>query len=281
MPGQREGDGTAAKAVSDPRREFAEALRDARELRLAGKWTQAQLAREVRTSSSTISRIEGSDFPIPSNLPEIFDQIFETDGRFKDLYERIREQGYVAHAQRRMKLETTAVAIAEWSQTVVPGLLQTPSYARALFRAGKPRAANDEIKALVRARMERQELFQRKSPPDFSAVVCESVIRRNVGGADVMREQLAVLLSHGKRPTSVVQVLPLGASCHALMDAPVSILTTASGTVVVHTEGIRSGSMIEEPGDVRHLSRSYDVVTASALSPDASAELILKVMEAL
>ncbi|MGW6457682.1 Scr1 family TA system antitoxin-like transcriptional regulator [Streptomyces sp. NPDC055078] len=281
MTVRHEGDGDRRSEVGDPRREFAEALRDARELRPAGKLTQAQLARDARTSGSTISRIEGGDTPIPENLPEVFDQIFETDGKFKDLYERIRSEGYPVYSRRRMKLEPDAVEIAEWSQSVVPGLLQTAAYARSLFRTGDPRASDEEISALVRARISRQELFQRKVPPDFSAVVCESVIRRVIGGSDVMREQLAALLAHGARYTSVVQVLPLTAGCHSLMDGPLSILTLQAGAVVVYTEGIQSSAIIEDQGAVRKLTRSYDVLTASALSPDASAQLILKAMEAL
>ncbi|MFI5942304.1 Scr1 family TA system antitoxin-like transcriptional regulator [Streptomyces uncialis] len=74
------------------------------------------------------------------------------------------------------------------------------SYAREIFRVANPRAAADEIRALIRARMTHQELFRRACPPDFSTVLCESVIRRGVGGAQFMREQLSLLLSHGKRP---------------------------------------------------------------------------------
>ncbi|MFJ5221683.1 Scr1 family TA system antitoxin-like transcriptional regulator [Streptomyces sp. NPDC088400] len=281
MVGQREVDGGENGEVSNPRREFGEALRDARELRPAGKWTQAQLAREVRTSSSTISRIEGGDLPIPGNLPSIFDQVFATDGKFKRLYELIQADGFPAHSRRRIGLEPHSAAIAEWTQTVVPGLLQTEAYARALFRAGDPRASDREISAMLTARLARQDVFKRSFPPDFSAVLCESVIRRTVGGPDVMRDQLAALLAHGARHTSVVQVLPLAAGCHGLMDGTMSILTPRDGAIIVYTEGIRSGAIIEDPGSVRELARSYDVLTASALSPDASARLILTHMEAL
>ncbi|WP_323181383.1 DUF5753 domain-containing protein [Streptomyces uncialis] len=155
------------------------------------------------------------------------------------------------------------------------------SYAREIFRVANPRAAADEIRALVRARMTRQEFFRRACPPDFSTVLCESVIRRGVGGAPLMREQLSLLLSHGKRPTSVVQILPLDAGAHGLMGGTLSLLTRQSGATLAYTEGIRLGGMVEDPADVRALARSYDVLTASALPPEASAELILNVMEAL
>jgi transcriptional regulator with XRE-family HTH domain len=279
--GRREVDGEKSSGMSDSRREFGEALREARELRAEGRWTQTQLAREARTSTSTISRIESGDSPIPSNLPAVFDQVFGTDGTFKRLYEAIQADGFPAHSRRRIALEPQAMAIAQWTQTVVPGLLQTEAYARALFRAGDPRAGEREISTMLTSRLARQEVFKRSSPPDFSAVLCESVLRRTVGGPEVMREQLAALLSHGARHTSVVQILPLTAGCHGLMDGTMSILTPPDGAIIVYTEGIRSGAIIEEPNSVRQLARSYDVLTASALSPDASARLILKFMEAL
>lgn len=82
---------------------------------------------------------------------------------------------------------------------------------------------------MLTARLAWQDVFKRSSPPDFSAVLCEPVIRRTVGGPDVMREQLAALPAHGARHTSVVQVLPLTAGCHGLMDGTMSILTRGTG----------------------------------------------------
>ncbi|MGW8375726.1 helix-turn-helix transcriptional regulator [Streptomyces sp. ODS28] len=264
----------------DPRRRFAEECRSARELYPERALTQGDLARMTRTSKSTISRVERCEGPIPPALPPLLDQVFATDGKFKRLHAEITAQSFPAHARRRIELEPRAVAIAEWSPTVVPGLLQTPAYAWALFREGDPRASDKELATRVGNRMARQKMLEGGSPPDTSVIVCESVIRRKVGDEAVMREQLASLLEHTARPTTVLQVLPLSAGTHGLMDGAMSILTTADGATVVYTEGVRSGAIIEEPADVRHLSRSYDVLTASALSRDASAQMIRELMEA-
>ncbi|MFI1302354.1 helix-turn-helix domain-containing protein [Streptomyces sioyaensis] len=269
-----------AEGAYDPRRQFAEECRSARELHPEAPLNQTQLAKMVRTSKSTISRVETCVGPIPPDLPARLDQVFSTDGLFKRLYEEITAQSFPKHSRRRMKLELRAIAIAEWSPTVVPGLLQTPAYAHALFREGDPRATDEELATKVRHRMARQDVLKGSSPPDFSVIICESVIRRNVGGPMVMREQLAALLTHGTRPTTVLQVLPLSAGTHGLMDGSMTLLTTAEGQPVIYTEGIRSGAIIEEPSAVRNLSRSYDVLTASALSRDASARMIQQLMEA-
>ncbi|BDH13318.1 transcriptional regulator [Streptomyces hygroscopicus] len=269
-----------AEGADDPRRQFAEECRSGRELHPQGPLNQTQLAKMVRTSKSTVSRVETCLGPVPADLPAQLDQVFSTDGLFKRLYEEIAAQSFPEHSRERMKMEPKAVAIAEWSPTVVPGLLQTPAYAHSLFREGDPRASDEELATKVRHRLARQDVLKGSSPPDFSVIICESVIRRNVGGPEVMREQLAALLTHGTQPTTVLQVLPLSAGTHGLMDGSMSILTTAEGQPVIYTEGIRSGAIIDEPSKVRNLSRSYDVLTASALSRDASARMIQQLMEA-
>ncbi|MET4926604.1 helix-turn-helix transcriptional regulator [Streptomyces sp. PSRA5] len=266
--------------MTSPRQQFGEALRDARELRPAGRWTQKQLAREVRTSASTISRLERGEGPIPSNLPPLFDQVFDTDGLFKSLYEKSRADDFPAHSRRRMEVELRAVKIIEWSPTVVPGLLQTPAYARELLRNGDLRASEREIATMVGARMSRQDVLKGSSPPYLSVVVCESVLQRNVGGREVMREQLGVLLARGALHTNVLQVLPLHAATHGLMDGAMSVLTSPDGTSIVYAEGVRSATITDELAVVRDLERAYDVLTASALSPAASADLIRELMEA-
>ncbi|PBC86060.1 hypothetical protein SAMN05428954_1096 [Streptomyces sp. 2112.3] len=274
------GGAGGAEDTYDPRRQFAEECRSHRELYPGGPLNQTQLAKLTRTSKSTISRVETCVGPVPADLPALLDQVFSTDGLFKRLYEEITAQSFPVHSRRRIELEPKAVSISAWSPTVVPGLLQTASYARALLREGDPRASDAEVATLVRARMARQEVLKGSSPPDFSVVICESVLRRNVGGLDVMREQLSALLAHGSRRTTVLQVMPLSAETHGLMDGSMSILTTPDSSPVIYTEGIRSGTIIEDPSTVRLLSRSYDVLTTSALSRDASARMIQQLMEA-
>lgn len=264
----------------DPRREFAEECRSERELYDPRPLTQTDLARMTRSSKSTISRIETCQGPIPPDLPSLLDQVFTTDGKFKRLQRKIIAQSVPERFQQRVELEQRAAAIAVWTPTVVPGLLQTSAYAESLFRGGNPRASDAELSHMVRSRIARQEILDGGSPPDFSAIVCESVIRRTVDNAQVMRGQLAALLKHAARPTTILQVLPLTAGTHGLMDGPLSILTMPDGSTVLYTEDIVSGAIIKDPPEVRRLSRSYNALTAAALSRGASAELIRELMEA-
>lgn len=266
---------------SSPRQQFAEAVKAARQHYPKEPLSQTALAKMIRCSKTTVSRLENTEDPVPPGIPGLLDQAFGTDGLFKQLHEEIANEGFPKHSRKRMELEPKALSILEWSPTVVPGLLQTARYAYELFRAGDPRASEGELTNKVNQRIARQGLFLGSSPPDFSVVVCESVIRRTVGGSEVMREQLEELLRHSKHPTTILQVLPFDAGVHGLMDGPLSILATADMGDVVYTEGIRSSEIIDEPTAVRQLSRSYDVLTASALSQSASTRVIRKHLEAL
>ncbi|MGW5816651.1 helix-turn-helix domain-containing protein [Streptomyces noursei] len=265
----------------DPRVQFGEELKSARELYGTKPMTQVQAARKLNVSAATVSRIERADGSIPEGVPAQLDELFATDGTFKRLHEAIVQSAYREYAQRSIELEERAIEIAAWSPTVLPGLLQTKGYAHALLRAGAPRASDAEVNRGVRNRLARQAILSRSNCPDLSVVVCESVIRRHTGTADVMRNQLGTLLSHAGRPTTRLQVLPLDSQVHGLMDGPLTVLTMPDGVTVAYTEGIQSGTIIEDPSTLRRLRRAYDGVTASALSAEASASLIRRCMEEL
>ena len=274
------GNRVSQEEEQDPRREFAEECRSERELHDPRPLTQTDLARMTRSSKSTISRVETCQGPIPPDLPSLLDQVFKTDGKFKRLQRKIIAQSVPERFQQRVELEQRASAIAEWSPTVVPGLLQTPAYAEALFQGRNPRATEAELSHMVRSRIARQEILDGGSPPDFSVIVCESVIRRAVGNTQVMRGQLKALLKHADRPTTILQVLPLSAGTHGLMDGPLSSLTMPDGSTVLYSEGVQSVAIINNPTAVRPLTRSYNALTAAALSRSASAEMIRELMEA-
>ncbi|MFE0138207.1 DUF5753 domain-containing protein [Streptomyces sp. NPDC059037] len=180
-----------------------------------------------------------------------------------------------------MTLERHATAVWEWSPTVVPGLLQTAGYARAILRMGDKRATEQEISAEVGKRLTRQDILRGASPPDLRVVLCESVLMRKVGGQGVMKDQLASLLIHAERSTTKIQILPLDADAHLFIDAAATFLTTPSHMTVVCVEGYRTAGIIEDPDHVRAAVRAYDDLTGEALSARASADLIREQLERL
>ncbi|MCK7624945.1 helix-turn-helix domain-containing protein [Streptomyces sp. RS10V-4] len=267
--------------VTDARREFAEELRSARELHDPRPLSQEALARLLRTSKSTISRVETCKGPIPPEFPAKFDEVFGTDGKFKRLHEEIVARSFPSLFRQRMALERSAVAIREWSPTIVPGLFQTADYARHLLAAGAPRASEQEITRDVNNRLHRQTLLAGDTPPDVCVVLCESVLRRRFCPPDVMRRQLKVLVEAGKRPTVRIQVLPLDAPGSLFIDWPVSLITSPNHAVSVCVETYKTANIINEDDHVLAALRTYDELTSEALSTRESARMIEEQMESL
>lgn len=263
----------------DPRVRFADALKTARELHADGPLTQTEAGRLARTSKSTISRAESGEGHIPPELPAALDQAFGTDGHFKALYEEIVAGDFPAIYQRRMTLERQAIEIREWAQAIVPGLLQTQGYAEAILRRGDPRASDAEISKSLRRRMDRQTILTGATAPALRVVLCESVIRRRIAPAPVMRAQLAALLAHSMRPTTSIRILPLDADAHLLLDQSASLLTSPTRTTVVCVEAYRTAGIIDDTEHVRAAEDAYDEITGDALSRRASARMITEQME--
>ncbi|MFI0262899.1 Scr1 family TA system antitoxin-like transcriptional regulator [Streptomyces sp. NPDC017056] len=270
-----------APGAHNPRRAFAEECRSARELHDPSQLTQTQLARMVRVSKSTISRVETCQGPIPPDLPPLLDEIFTTDGLFKRLYEEVVASSFPSLYRQRMALERAAVAIREWSPTLVPGLFQTADYARCLYEGGFPRAGAKETSAFVSDRLARKAALDGNMPPDVCLVLCESVLLRRFCPPDVMGRQLKALLDAGSRPTVRVQILPLDAPGHLFSDWPVTLITAPNHTVSVCVENYRTAGIVVEPDYVRTALRTYDELTGDALSARESARLIAEQMEKL
>ncbi|WP_308376818.1 helix-turn-helix transcriptional regulator [Streptomyces sp. ISL-99] len=240
-----------------------------------------RLAEIVNYSSSHLSRIEAAEHMPPPDLSEKLDAAFGTDGHFARLYGIARHEWFPDRYRKRMELEEQAQVIAEYAGHVVPGLLQTDAYARALFKVGNPRGSDDEINEKVRARLSRQAILTADTAPDLSVIMDEAAIRRPIGGPEVMRGQLAELLPRVDAPTSVIQVLPFAHGEHALLGGSLTLLTLAGGAMVAYEEGINSGALIEDPDTVSTRLRSYDLLRAHALSPRRTAALIRSAMEEL
>lgn len=240
-----------------------------------------RLASIVPYSRAHLARIEVAERMIPPEMPAHLDAAFQTDGLFGKLYALARHEVHPDKYRRRMELETRACAIACYAGQLVPGLLQTEDYARALFRVSNPRAPDAEIEEKVAVRMGRQALLTADPAPHLSVVLDEATIRRPIGGPAVMRAQLSRLAELVDTPTSVVQVLPFEHGEHALLGGGLDLLTLDDGSTVAYEESIDTGQLLEDAESVVTRRRSYDLLRAYALSPRDTAAFIRSVMEAL
>ncbi|MQS01164.1 helix-turn-helix domain-containing protein [Streptomyces alkaliterrae] len=239
------------------------------------------LSNVVRISRSHLSRIETAEAMPPPSLPAMLDAAFGTDGIFEELYRLASKEIHPDQFQRRMELETRATLIEEYAGQIVPGLVQTEDYARALFVVANPKATRDEIEELVTARMIRQTRLEAVPPPDLSLIFDEAVLRRGFGGPAVTHAQLARLVELAHTPTTVVQVLPFEHGGHALVGGTLTLMTLGDGARVAYEGSITTGTLLEDLGIVAERQRAYDLLRACALSPGDSAAFIRSVMEAL
>ncbi|MEW2035334.1 helix-turn-helix transcriptional regulator [Streptomyces roseifaciens] len=253
---------------------------DLRHRREAAGMTLEKLAEVVRYSRSHLARIETAEHVPPPDLPARLDEVFGTGEHFVRLYGIARHEVHPEKFRRRMELEARARVINEFGGPLVPGLVQTEDYARALFRVGNPKASPDEIDEKVSARLSRQTLLQAEAPPDLSMILDEAAIRRPIGGPAVMRHQLATLVELVDTATTTVQVLPFEHGEHALIDGSLTLMTLDDDTNVAYVEGIGIGLLIEDPETVRARRGSYDLLRSYALSPSRSAAFIRAAMEA-
>lgn len=173
--------------------------------------------------------------------------------------------------------EDDASSIREWSPQVVPGLLQTEEYAREVIRAGRP---GDEagVHRRVQARMTRKALLGRIDPaaPMLTAILDEAVLRRPIGGRDVMRTQLHALIDAARRPNVEIRVLPFAVGTHAGLDGPFIVLGFPEDIAPdVAYVGTRIGDgWAEDATTVRAIKVDYETLQAAALPPEESLERI-------
>jgi hypothetical protein len=173
-----------------------------------------------------------------------------------------------------ISLEAEARTIRTYEQELVPGLLQTPEYARAVLRIGRPTETAQQIDRRVEVRIERQEVLTRSDPPPplFSVVLSEGLLRRPVGGYDVMRKQVEYLMRPRDRANVTVQVLPFDAGVHPSMMAPFTMITfpDSDDLGVVNVENATGTLFLEEHAEVRFYDEIWSTLQASALSADDS-----------
>jgi hypothetical protein len=173
-------------------------------------------------------------------------------------------------------LEEAATQIRAYEVQFVPGLLQTRGYARAVTLLGHGAAPASEIERRVKLRMARQVLLTRPDPPNVWAVLDESVLRRPVGGPDVMQAQLKHLLEMAKQPNVTIQIIPFQAGGHAAAGGPFSILRFAEPDLpnVVYLEQLTSALYLDKPELVDSYLVVMERVCMEAATPADSADAI-------
>jgi transcriptional regulator with XRE-family HTH domain len=259
---------------TNPVQVFGSVLRTLREQ--AGL-SQRELAARVYCSASLISAIELGAKPAKLDLVERLDETLNASGVLLKVWPITTTGGYASWFAYVAELEKEACKIHEWELRTVPGLLQTPEYARALMRAVRPRDSDEKIENSVNLRMDRQEIFSRDDPPMAWFVLDESILHRPLGGSYVMRNQLIKLEKMAEQTNVVVQVMPFNATEHPGAEGPLRILEFPDSQPAWYTEGWYSGRMAETKAEVSSAMTCFDIIRASALPPSESLQVIAQV----
>ncbi|MEU2389416.1 helix-turn-helix transcriptional regulator [Streptomyces sp. NPDC007369] len=244
----------------------------------AGRTLQ-QLVEGVFYGVSYLSEIERGERRMPLNLARHVDRVLATDGFFERCCEDVRKArsiGHARYAEKVLEAEKLAETIEEWCPTAFPGLLQTEAYARALARAERPLERHEETDVKIKARLGRASLFgDDHAAPEYWVILHESLLRLPVLPPAQMAEQLDRVAGLGRRQRIVPQIMPWNAGAHPFMSAGTSIIMTFSdASPLVYTESLHSGVTIDDPALVKRYRRSYDLLRAAALPPEASLAMI-------
>lgn len=243
--------------------------------REAAGLTLKQLGGILNYTGSLVGQIETARKVPTPEFSERVDAALGTDGMFSRLVELVLRSRLPAWFQQVAELKMRATEICSFQTHMVLGLLQTQGYAQAVLGA----LDRTDLEDRTAVRLARQRVFEKADPPVFWAVLSEAALCLEIGGPEVMREQLAHLLSFEGNSRINIQVLPFSSGAHAGLQGSFDVYRFTSDPTIVYTEGYGSGHPAANPDTVRECSLRYDHLRAAALSLTDSAELIRRVME--
>ncbi|WP_405699247.1 helix-turn-helix domain-containing protein [Streptomyces sp. NBC_01383] len=268
-----EGDWEREPHPSDSLRTFGAVVQALREH--AGL-SRAELADRVRYSKHTVESVElGRRMPDEAFVERAEVALGNTGAIRKAARHLSRgEAGLAAWFRKWARLEREAVSLCTYECRLVPGLLQSEGYARAVFDGTIPLRTDEELETRLTARMERQAMMRQRPTMPFSFIVEEHVFRRRFGDAAAMREMFDHVLERSAPRNVTLQVVPLEMGLHSCLDGPLRILETPEGRRLGYSEGQENGRLISAPKEMSLLCHRYETLRSQALNPKESRALL-------
>jgi transcriptional regulator with XRE-family HTH domain len=244
-----------------------------RRYRKARGWSQIRLSKAVSYSVGTISMIETARRSPTEEFARHCDEALEAEGALMRLWPMVSHASAPSWFRPWLDVEATAETIRTWEPLIVPGLLQTEDYARAIL-SGEPGVTSEEVEEHLTARMERQSILRRPRPPLLWVVLDEGVLHRPIGSRAVMAAQLTRLLEASEAPRITIQVLPLDAYCTTGLLGGFAV-TQAHGTPdTAYVEAASNAQVTDWTESVKTLALRYEGIRSEALSQRDSVNLI-------
>jgi transcriptional regulator with XRE-family HTH domain len=267
-----------------------------RRLRESAGVTTDEAARCLECSASKISRIEtGRVAPRQRDVRDLLTLYRVADsaavGRLLDLVAQSREQGWwqpysdvvPEWLETYVGLEGDAAVIHTYESVLVPGVLQTEDYTRALIRSSDRDASYSEVERMVALRLERRKRFEQADRPELWVVLDEAVLHRPVGGPVILRDQLEYLLTAAARERLTVQVMPFEVGGYPAQGFPFTIFSFPESvdTPVVYVEELAGALYLEKIPEVQRYKVAFDYMRARALDPADGTVLISRILKTL
>ncbi|MEU5519666.1 helix-turn-helix transcriptional regulator [Streptomyces sp. NPDC052079] len=238
-------------------------------------FTQVELGTRVFVSGGYIGQFEQAIRKPQLDVAQRIDEALQTDGIFERLCRKlIDDRRYADYFAKAAELEALATGICEFAPALVPGLLQTPAYAKAVTLAMHPFASDEFIDEKVSGRMDRGRILMDPTRPKYWAILHENVLRIPVGGVTVMAEQLQHIATLARERTLAVQVLPYRAGGYAVMTGDLRLMEFDDAPPTAYTEAVYSGNLLDDPAVVKRAQSAYDLLRTDALPREASRALI-------
>ncbi|MFI1416521.1 helix-turn-helix domain-containing protein [Streptomyces sp. NPDC020731] len=238
------------------------------------EFTQVELGTRVFVSGGYIGQFEQAIRKPQLDVAQRIDDALQTDGIFERLCRKlIDDRRYADYFAGVLELERLATTICDFEPTVVPGLLQTRAYAKALTVATHPLAVDEFIDDRVAARMERSSILKDAARPKYWAIVHEAALRTTVGDPGVTAETLDHLVALARRRSVLLQVFPFSAGAPA-NNGSLRLMQFEDAPPVAYTETSFSGTLVDDPAVVQRARDAYDLLRGAALSPEASLDVI-------
>ncbi|MFJ2899438.1 helix-turn-helix domain-containing protein [Streptomyces sp. NPDC087218] len=253
-------------------------------LRERAGMSQRELGIATHCGEDLISAMErGVRTPQPDFLDRV-DDVLGAGGVLRAAMGEVREA--LAKARTRhpewyrgyANLEAAALQLYDYNNQVVPGLLQTEAYARAIFAQWRPLLSEETIEKRIADRLDRQKVFEPWPSPTFHFILDESVLMRPIGGRDVHREQLQALLRFGRLRAVQLQLVPLDRTEQPSIDGPFTLITPKGKQQLAYLEIHTYPKLITDPEEVRVLAVRYGIMQSVALTPGESLATIEKML---
>jgi transcriptional regulator with XRE-family HTH domain len=236
-----------------------------RRLRMAAGMSQEALGEQVNYSASLVAAVEQCRRPPRLEFTAQCDAVLRADGLLLRIRESMIRESLLPWFREWVTTEQEALSLRSFQPLVVPGLLQTEDYARALHEGGS-RLLGEEIEQIVAARMARQAILDRPNPPQLVAVLDFGVLDHAVGGAKVMREQLLHLIAMAPRPRIHLHLVPRTAGAYPGLSGAFVLATTPDGDDVAYLDNQLKGTIVQRAADVLVLRQMWEAVRAEAMS---------------